>query len=74
MKINNRKAVSDSLKKFDPQAKESDFIEITEWTNTGGIDILISDSSGDKIISLSYDELEAIKYLELALRYEKVEE
>lgn len=31
MEIHERKAVSDELKKYDHLAKDSDFIEVTEW-------------------------------------------
>ncbi len=34
----NKKSVSDDLKKYDHLAKDSDFIEITEWHNGEGWD------------------------------------
>lgn len=65
MEIHERKAVSDELKKYDHLAKDSDFIEVTEWANGEGWDI----SLNDKLISLTYGQLEAIKYLVKALDY-----
>lgn len=36
MELYERKAVNDSLKKYDHLAKDSDFIEVTEWANGDG--------------------------------------
>lgn len=62
----NKKSVSDSLRKYDVLAKDSDFIEVTEWHNGEGWDITIN----DRMISLSFGQLEAINYLIKALDYE----
>lgn len=67
MKINERKSVSDELKKYDHLAKDTDFIEVTEWTNGEGWDIWLN----DKLISLTYGQLEAINYLIKTLDYNK---
>ena len=67
MNINTKKSVSDKLKTYDILAKESDFIEVTEWSNGEGWDISIN----DRIISLTYGQLEAIKYLIKVLDYEE---
>lgn len=69
MKIDNRKSVSDELKKYDHLAKDSDFIEVTEWTNGEGIDVQIGEKP---TISITYGELEAINYLTKSLQYERV--
>lgn len=62
----NKKSVSDKLKKYDCLAKDSDFIEVTEWHNGEGWDIIINDN----FISISWGQLEAIKYLIKSLDYE----
>lgn len=62
-----RKSVNAPMTKFSPMFKDSDFIEVTEWTNGEGWDININ----DKHISLHYDELDAINYLINVLKYEK---
>ena len=67
MELYERKAVNDSLKKYDHLAKNSDFIEVTEWANGEGWDI----SLNDRLISLTYGQLEAIKYLVKSLDYNK---
>lgn len=66
--IRNRKSVFDDLSHYDPSDKNG-FIEITEWSNGGGWDISINDN---KLISLSYYELDAINYLIKRLEYEGV--
>ena len=67
MKINERKSVSDELKKYDHLAKDMDFIEVTEWTNGEGWDIWLN----DRLMSLTYGQLEAINYLVKTLDYNK---
>ena len=66
MKIENRKTIHDNLGKYDILAQEDDFIEVTEWTNSEGIDTTIGNRP---VISLSYGELEAINYLSKTLAY-----
>lgn len=66
MKIGSRKSINDDLQKYDHLKNESSFIEITEWTNGEGWDIAIN----EKMINLTYGELEAINYLTKALDYE----
>ena len=65
MEIHERKDVSDDLKIYDHLAKDSDFIEITEWHNGEGWDIAIN----ERIISLTWGQLEAINYLIKSLEY-----
>jgi hypothetical protein len=59
IEYNKRRSVHCSLKTFDFLAKDSSFIEVTEWTNGEGFDISID----DKQISLTHGELEAINFL-----------
>ena len=49
--------------------KDDDFIEITEWANGEGIDVRFEEGNSARTISLFYEELEAINYLSMALRY-----
>lgn len=69
MEFAKRKSVYDDLNKYCVLAKDNDHIEVTEWTNGEGWDIIIK----DKIISLTYGELEAINYLVKVLDYETKE-
>lgn len=64
MEINKRKAINDKLNKYCTLAKEDDFIEVTEWTNGEGWDITLNKKP---VISLTYGELEAIKFLTKAI-------
>ena len=65
--IIQRKSINDNLRKYDYLAKENSFIEITEWGNGEGWDITID----DRVISLTWGQLDAIQYLTLALQYQK---
>lgn len=67
MEIANRKSISDQLKKYTYSRSDSDFIEVTDWVNGEGIDIVIQTTTSSKFISLSYGELEAINYLSKSL-------
>ena len=59
-------AIAEDIK-YDHLAKDSDFIEVTEWANGEGWDICLN----DKLISLTYGQLEAIKYLVKTLDYNR---
>ena len=65
MEMTKVSQITDNLKKYTYSGKESDYITLTEWANGEGYDIDIN----GKLLSLSVDELEAINYLTLALRY-----
>lgn len=65
MEFNSRKSVNDKLKKYDYLAKDNDIIEVIEWTNGEGYDIIIN----DKIISLTRGQIDAINYLVRSLEY-----
>lgn len=71
MEIVQRRAVNDSLNKYCYLHNEHDFIEVTQWNNGEGIDITINTNNGEKSISLSYGELDAINYLKMTLDYKK---
>lgn len=67
MEMKELKSVNDRLHKYDVFANaDSDYIEVIEWANGEGWDININ---GDKHISLSMGELEAINYLTKVLEY-----
>lgn len=65
--IIQRKSISDNLRKYDYLAKDNSFVEVTEWVNGEGWDITFDDT----VISLTWGQLDAIKYLTLALQYQK---
>jgi len=71
MKIetSNRKAVFMELFGICSFAKETsgDFIEVTEWSNGEGFDIVMNNISGVKVFSLTWGEYKALKKLVKAL-------
>ena len=69
MEVTKVSQITDNLKKYTYSGKDSDYITLTEWANGEGYDIDIN----GKLITLSDDELEAINYLTLALRYKNNE-
>lgn len=58
IKTYSRPAKFAELKGYCPFAKDSDYIEITEWWNGEGFDVSISE---EKTISLTWGEWELIK-------------
>jgi len=55
-----RRTAWDNLTSYCISAKKKHYIEMTEWTNLEGVDIKIVGSLGERNISVTYGELEAI--------------
>ena len=66
MEVTKVSQITDDLKKYTYGGKDSDYITLTEWANGEGYDIDIN----GKLISLSDNELDAINYLALVMRFE----
>lgn len=66
MEVTKVSQITDDLKKYTYGGKDSDYITLTEWANGEGYDIDIN----GKLISLSNDELGAVNYLTLVMRFE----
>ena len=59
--IKMKKSANVDLHEFSIYGQECDWLEVTEWANGEGIDIIIEQTKEpSKNISLTYDELEAI--------------
>ena len=59
--IKMKKSANVDLYEFSIFAQNGDWLEVTEWANGDGIDIIIEQAKEPtKNISLTYDELEAI--------------
>lgn len=71
MEFTTRKSINDNLHKYCYLSNDDDFIEITQWSNGEGYDINISRKNENKLFSLTYGEIEAIKYLIQSLDYNK---
>jgi hypothetical protein len=56
-----RKAKFAQLKPYDFFAGEDDFIELTEWNNGEGFDVMINGKSGSEKISLNWGQWEAMQ-------------
>jgi len=69
MELNKRKSVFDSMEKYCVLSKKDDVVEVTEWSNGEGFDISFISEKGDKSISLTYGEIDAIYYLTKTLDY-----
>lgn len=67
MQIRKVNSISDDLKKYDYLAKEHDYIEITEWSNSEGHTV---DLNG-LLISLTHGQLKAINHLVNCLELER---
>lgn len=67
MEIYKRKAISEDLNKYEIVDKSNNFIEVIEWINGEGWDIIIK----DKMINLTRGELVAINYLTQTLDLHK---
>ena len=59
MKEYTRTAKFTELKNYDHLSKDDDFIEITEWYNGEGFDVVIN----DKQFQLTYGQFEALQAL-----------
>ena len=67
-KVINRKSVTSDLSIFSPIfGEDKHFITVTEWSNGEGIDVAIDDKS---VMSIHYDELEAINFFFFYLQYD----
>lgn len=66
MEVTKVSQITDSLRKYIYGGKDSDYITLTRWANEDGYDIDIN----GKLIALSDNELDAINYLALVMRFE----
>jgi hypothetical protein len=70
MERSERRSITDKISRYCFHHDDKDFIEITEWTNGEGWDIVID----NKYIHLTRGELDAILLLTKLLDYEYLEE
>ena len=67
IKVDNRKSKFVELKGYCYFSKDNSYIEVTEWTNGEGVDVVI-DSHGIQRFSLTHGEFQA---LQLLMMYEE---
>ena len=63
IEIKQRKAKFTELKPYDHFADESDYMEVTEWTNGEGFDVTTIIAKHNQTISLTYGQWEALQAL-----------
>lgn len=63
IEVNNRRAVFSGLKDYCSHSGEHDYMEVTEWSNGEGYDILIDRKRGSEKFSLTYGEWELLQVL-----------
>lgn len=63
MEVNNRRAVFAELKDYCMHSGNHDYMELTEWSNGEGYDIIIDRKRGIERFSLSHGEWELLQVL-----------
>jgi hypothetical protein len=63
VEINNRRAVFAELKGYCMHSGDHDYMEVTEWTNGEGYDIIIERKRGFERFSLSHGEFDLLQVL-----------
>ena len=63
VEVNNRKAVFAELKDYCMHSGDHDYMEVTEWSNGEGYDIIIDRKRGMERFSLSYGEWKLLQVL-----------
>ena len=60
IEVNKRKAVFSEMKDYCIHAGDSDFIEVTKWSNGEGYDICIDRKNGQEKFSLTFCEFDLL--------------
>lgn len=63
VEVSNRRAVFAELKDYCMHSGDHDYMEVTEWSNGEGYDILIDRKRGIERFSLSHGEWELLQVL-----------
>lgn len=63
IEVSKRKALFAELKDYCHHSKDGDYIEVTEWSNGEGYDIIIDRRHGTDRFSLTYGEWELLQVL-----------
>ena len=63
IEVSNRRAVFAELKDYCMHSGDHDYMEVTEWSNGEGYDILIDRKRGIERFSLSHGEWELLQVL-----------
>lgn len=63
IEVHSRKCKFSLLKPYDFTSGENDFIEVTEWSNGEGFDVIINGKYGNERVSLTWGQWEALQAL-----------
>ena len=63
IEVNNRRAVFAELKDYCMHSGDHDYMEVTEWSNGEGYDIIIDRKRGIERFSLTHGEWELLQVL-----------
>lgn len=63
IKVSNRRSVFAKLKDYCMHSGDHDYMEVTQWTNGEGFDIIIDRKRDRERFSLSYGEVELLMVL-----------
>lgn len=68
IEFHNRASAFSELKNYCHLSGNDDFIEVTEWSNGDGYDVVVSTKRGDQHFSLTYGEIDLLQVL-LKIQY-----
>lgn len=68
IEFSKRKSAFSLLKNYCYLSGDDDFIEVTEWSNGDGYDIVVSSKHGEQRLSLTYGEIDLLQVL-LKIQY-----
>ena len=63
IEVDQRRSLYSLLKPYSYHASGDDYIEVTEWSNGDGYDVVIDRRRGIERFSISYGELELLQVL-----------
>ena len=63
IEVSKRRAVFAELKPYCNHSSENDYMEVTEWSNGEGYDLVIDRKRGSEKFSLTYGEWELLQVL-----------
>ena len=63
IEVSQRRAVFSELKSYCHHSGENDYMEVTEWSNSEGFDIVTHSKRGTENFSLTYGEWELLQVL-----------
>lgn len=63
IEFSKRKSAFSQLKNYCHLAGEHDYVEVTEWSNDEGYDVVVSSKHGEQRFSLTHGEIDLLQVL-----------